>query len=175
MSEVEEKWNEWLFCYDLEFVIGNFFDGNNCFEVCLSLWILGSTVEGPYYVVSLEFITVVELNAFMNLEDEFCVGWLFVGFYEPWLNFTVFVKLEESVVNVCEHFAGVRVVTIWWVEANDVETNAVNEVCADVFFTSCCNCCVVSCCAACFCCRSSCCWCFFIRRAANEHGEHHNN
>jgi len=169
--EVSEEWSVWILscnCYVVFVVNNNFVDH---FSHELNLSFNSCTVEGELNVFSVECVTVVELNAFTELELISYVVNYFIGFCETWADFTcVNVSDEERVVKVTESCRGGCVVTIMWVWCNNVGCLCDNDVLTNVFGRRCwfigASCC---CCVACW---SSCC-CFFLGRTASEHCEHH--
>ena len=170
-SKVCEEWSTWIHCCDDYVVVVNDFNVFDHFSHELNLWHFLCTEERELNVVSLEVVTVVELNAFTELHLVSYVIWNFPGFCETWLEFASFcLTNEEGVIHMTESCRGGCVVYIVWVCANNVRCLSDNDVltcviCWSYWFIG------ASCCC-CFACWSSCCS-FFLSTATCEHCEHH--
>ena len=170
-GKVCEEWSTWIKCLNNYVVIVNDFNCVDHFSHELNLWHFLCTFKGELNVFSVEVITVVELNAFTELELVSEIVYYFVFFSETWLEFTSFcLTNEEGVVDVTESCCGGCVVYVVWVETNNVRCLSDNDVLTCVICWSCwfigASCC---CCVACW----SCCCSFFLSTATCEHCEHH--
>ena len=131
-AEIEEQGSKGLRCLDRNGVV---VDNSYLADLVEVRGYAGGsyhTVDGELDIACLEFVAVVELDAFTEMEYDLCIALVLPAFSQAGLNIKIGCLLYERVVNVVENTGRITVVGVVGIHCRSVCRVCDDDVGADI-------------------------------------------